>query len=743
MAQPERPNGGGTDGPRLPDTLGVGNLIWASPADLMRDNPAALVVNTESYNRISASFNVDQFDPPQVVKVRTYTSEGQEEIRLFVVDGHTRTKFASDNPNVIVDSFRFLQIPVRDVTVGQLRSPIIVPAGERERSQAALTMVQYLRAVIPPTIEHSQIAPERIAAHIIKGWRSMVGEDIAARFSAISALSLLEGSRVQIATDALLNQSLRSQREIMAGETTQERARLNKALLEMASIVRQTRLFKERIAEAAFMLVASGSQVIGGERESLRQIYGILHTPAVETRLEDLSIGEREQTRAELAQSLITAFKKFAGHGDKERIVSTLVQSIGDRNLTLDQVRGILSADTPQQKYDEFRQAKNLERVKGAYQRTQGAEEISDKELTLLDNLARKTHLEDRDVAPIVRVVTSGKEAVDSIDTNRAQIRTTRADLLSRGVDAPTIIGALNELDVLEARLLKSDSVQDVSRVTREAIGTIARIKATFDKEIAIHRTTSIINEVYGEKLGNGFGPQIRANIVTYILREVDPKNEAAVRQRINQLNGLDDDLQARVVNGDIRISAAQRMQEDRKNEAERAARRAATQQVTPAAPPQQTLPRATEPENRTVVPTSRPTIDVTALSQEPSVIPSSHNAGIRHITPAAPIETPATRQASEDRRKNLNNETLRQAVGSIRNTLRDIDLETADLTGETKQTLDAMLNEIGRLRFAHPDIVRVLEQDYPRLLRASARTIENTVLQEEENTSREKRTGI
>lgn len=33
-----------------------GNIRLASPADLMRDNPAALIVNRESYGRIVGNF---------------------------------------------------------------------------------------------------------------------------------------------------------------------------------------------------------------------------------------------------------------------------------------------------------------------------------------------------------------------------------------------------------------------------------------------------------------------------------------------------------------------------------------------------------------------------------------------------------------------------------------------------------------------------------------------------------------
>ena len=44
-----------------------GNLLVVDPADLMRDNPAALIINQESYERMLGFFSAGpdgQFDPP-------------------------------------------------------------------------------------------------------------------------------------------------------------------------------------------------------------------------------------------------------------------------------------------------------------------------------------------------------------------------------------------------------------------------------------------------------------------------------------------------------------------------------------------------------------------------------------------------------------------------------------------------------------------------------------------------------
>lgn len=77
------------------------NLIEVDPAILMKENPAALIVNNESYARMESYFSPVQLDPPQVCRVATFSADNDEVVRLFVIDGMTRTKFADDHRNLI------------------------------------------------------------------------------------------------------------------------------------------------------------------------------------------------------------------------------------------------------------------------------------------------------------------------------------------------------------------------------------------------------------------------------------------------------------------------------------------------------------------------------------------------------------------------------------------------------------------------------------------------------------------
>ena len=129
-------------------------LRRASPADLMRDNPAALIVNKESYRLMSSGFSPRRFDPPQVARVLTYSADGEEVFKDFIIDGMTRTKFADDNAARIEENNPGFLFRVNDVTQDVIGNPDVVPASERHDGQNALSLVQYLRAVIPPTVEH-------------------------------------------------------------------------------------------------------------------------------------------------------------------------------------------------------------------------------------------------------------------------------------------------------------------------------------------------------------------------------------------------------------------------------------------------------------------------------------------------------------------------------------------------------------------------------------------------------------
>lgn len=694
-------------------------LLAVDPAELLRDNPAAFIVNRESYELIGAHFSPQRFDHPQVTRVATFSATGEEAVRLFIVDGNTRTKFVNDHRQEIQKAHPDFAFQPRDVTESLIRNPKIVYPEERTQGQNKLTMLQYLRAVVPPTVEHSQIAPDRIAAHLINGWDNMVGAELSEKFSAIAALSFLQSPRVPIATDALLRQELSRQREIMSGETREERTRLDKALMEMASIIRQTKLLKEHVAESAFILVASGSPTIGGERTTYKQIYGLLHTPVVEARLADLNISQREQARAQLGQLLGEAFSRFAATPNRDQIINgVLIQALRDPKLNLDQARQVLSAERPGEIYDQIRQDINSGKLKEAYLRSTRKTEISELEAALVDNLGRKTHLDEREFATLVRSIDQAADTIAQAQRARTQLSQQREELLGSGVKPQTFADALIDIDKAQGALTSANSAQTVSMRARELRVALETVNNKITREVGMQRTGQLVDEVYGDRLQNGHGAIVRGRIIAFIASEfnkIDSSNEALVRQRINQLSGLSEELQTEVITGVRRLQSALAIQNQRLQ--------------TPAEQPRVT------PRRQFVEPPVQGLTGARPLETPPPAVP---------IVPEVDQDQVVLdRQAREERRKALNLQRLTDAMTSFTRILNTLDLEGTELSEPAKQQMDQLLKMVGKLRFDHPDIVRVLERDYPRLQEEIRRSRSLQVQQEAADTYNSTRTQI
>lgn len=349
---------------RLENGHKFNNTEWVDPAELMLDNPAALIVNREMYERMKRHFAPERLDPPQVVWVNTYSSTHGHVIRRFVVDGMTRTKFAADYKDLVFPEypgFDLKRLMVRDVTEAQMMDPTVVPITERLEGARALTMIQYLRAVVPPTVEHSQIAPDRIAAHLINGWENIIGADLAEKFPAIAALDFFSDRNVPTANKNDLRRYLDRQGELFVDEqplSREDRERLFNGLGDMAQILVETKLIDHKpIIESAFSLVSTKSPVIGGEKETTKQIYGLLHLPLVAAKIGQSAENNlaRVRRRDELGKTIMDLVARFAGTSQGETIVASVQEVLRNPDLKFEHVLVILRSDNPAQKYAEVR----------------------------------------------------------------------------------------------------------------------------------------------------------------------------------------------------------------------------------------------------------------------------------------------------------------------------------------------------------------------------------------------------
>jgi len=673
-------------------TIEIGKILCLDPAGLMNNNPAALIVNKESYQRMEAHFSPEQFDPPQVVKVKTFTSDSIGDIKYFVIDGLTRIKFISDHKNVALPdypNFNFEKIPVREVTQSLLKNPLVV---DKRGQQNALTMVQYLRAVIPPTIEHSEIASDRITAHLINGWGNMVGEQLSKKFSALAAISALTSPRVPTATDELLSHFLENQEKLFKEETKEERIKLQTALCEMGTIIRESKLFKEQILGAAFALVSKDSLVIGGEKEAQKQIYGLLYIPEVEKKLYDAfpQIGDQEGKRLQLAETISKAFKKFSQIPDGQRIINELHQVLKDQYLQFSHVVDIFNSSSPIERYEQVRKEVNRDRLLKYYLHTEKKYEVGNIESLLIDHFGKKTFLGENEL-PLL-AVTIGKRNLmwRNAEKFSHQLNTEREKLLKLGVKPELIDNPIKYIKAFYEENIAS--VQSLQRTSSKQFVNLEEMILESERRISYQiknqKMKEIIDEIYVEEQKTESWLVLKEKIFYFLHgQEIDFLSEEKelipiVRKKLMELKGLDKDLQSDVIGGQMTLGYATNIQKKRQ------------QGITDM--------RQFEDDYLTIPQVGR--IESKWSSHRPAM--SSKIPLKREIN--LPEEGVTT---EEETKKQIENQKLVKGTAVYRDLLYQLKLRFGELSQENKNEIDFMLKKLGRLRFNHQDIVTLIEK--------------------------------
>lgn len=673
---------------RRPETLVIENLIRIDPVELMRDNPAALIVNEESYQGMNTRFIIGKNDPPKVVRIISYSSEHGEVIRLFVEDGMTRTKFHADHKGQRrpeYPDYSFDTMLVADVTDDEIENTRVVRPEEYEetKKRGALTMVQYLRSIIPPTVEHAKIAPDRIAAHLINAWDNMTGE-ISNRYSALAALSLLSSPEAPIGNNTLLLRYLDKQPELMVGETLEERNKLKKALLDIAEVITQSTLVKQHVAESAFVLVSAQSPVIGGETEARRQIYGLLHTPSIERNLQrsfhELSV--REQKRDELDKVVTKAFNGIKGKPNNQQIIESIGEALRDNLLDYADLLKVVTSETPDITYAHIKRRVNVNRLSEAYKAIIGGSEGSENEQKLIANLGGVTYLPS-ELDLVTTAIQDAQVALTATTSLRIRLETERDALLTIGLKVEEIDQIIAETIRLSNWVLSTERVQTLNNRVRGKGGlqeTINRAMRNIEDRTLRFEIGQLADEVFTQELQTVSGGQIRGGLANYILRiasdpgdphRVDPKNKTQIKVRLTTLKELDKDIREKVISGEWRYVKALREQDGRRK---------------------QTI----DPQQDQV--TSQPDLAISIITPSP----------IDVVEPQV-IETveSADRQTVENIRKTKGNQTVRDLLEASSPILRQVDVDPTEIEDSTREIIDVFLREIGRIRFGHPDLVR------------------------------------
>lgn len=693
-----------------------GNLLKIDPVVLMQHNPAILIVNHEQYDRIHANFDKNRFHPVDAAWVTTYSSEDHRPVdELFVIDGMTRTKYAYDRKGE--DPF-FDAIDVQDVTLSELRSPLTVFPNEVRKGQTALTMEQYLRAVVPPTVEHSAIVDDRIAAHLIRAWEAMVGGEVASQFSALAALSLLANDQLPIATDAQLRRVLVERPALLGKIASDDRDRVKDALCTMASTIRQAKRTRREVAHAAYFLVASTSPVIGGQKEAQKQIYGLLHNPALEAKIAKVAAPglPTEQERIELARVLSSAFARFP---DNRLAMEDFIRACENPSLTLVQTIDVLSSPDPVRSYGELIKEINYSKLQREYLSRVKKEEPSRTERIIIENLGRQTNLPTF-LNSFVDGISIAERALETANQWKERFTREAGSLQKRGVRPQTIEQAMFKISEQEEKVLTTRTATALTQQVNELQRVLSKADEEIAKEVLEFQVGESIDEIYGKELAAGHGPLVRDRIVWHIIHseDINPANEWEVKRRLRDLKHLDEDLQTQVINGLMRMSTATSRQAERQ--------RAKTRERMPMPPAvfEGVFPVEKAPE----------AVSEVSSPAQPTVLRRQE------------IDITKTVESVAKRRVEINNQRVNEALNlygdPLARELRNIDLEPFELTRVNKERIGALETLLEKLRTGRLNAVYALDVTLPQREKQLEEIHKARVAQEMEETSRDTRTG-
>ncbi|MBI2009768.1 MAG: hypothetical protein HYS86_01180 [Candidatus Chisholmbacteria bacterium] len=396
-------------------------LVTVDPVELVRNNLASLVVNQARYRSfVEGGFSPALLDPPLVARV-LIPSGGVDEgtTRLLIVDGMTRAKYIADHigqrlPGYV--NFDFSRLTVRDGTEALLRDSLICPEGIFA-GQNGLTMVQYLRAVLPVTVEHEKIADQRIAAHLINAWRVLVGLDINEKFSAIAALSLLsQGYYTFNAVD--LHAALSSKDQFFTGESVEERRVTIEALATVAKVIQEAQLAPWKVAEAAFMLVGDAGEIVGGEAESRKQVYGLLKAHKIDEKLIKAfkSKGRMEAAREKLAEAVLRIYRTLSAHSDRQQVLVDVHAALEHPDLSYEQTLLILKDRDPSAAYRSAVEDTNAMKLEMFYRQTfdkLGAP-LSELEARFFSVMGGQERFDPNGMVTMVRVIHEASTFIES-----------------------------------------------------------------------------------------------------------------------------------------------------------------------------------------------------------------------------------------------------------------------------------------------------------------------------------------
>lgn len=125
---------------------------------------------------------------------------------------------------------------------------------------------------------------------------------------------------------------------------------------------------------------------------------------------------------------------------------------------------------------------------------------------------------------------------------------------------------------------------------------------------------------------------------------------------------------------------------------------------------------------------------DASTYAASQAVIPSSQ--------PSRPEELVINQDTLNEQRKRNNREKLQRLLQNITLGLRDVDLESQDITEVEKRAINDVVRRLGQIAYNHPDTPRVMTEHYPRALEDIKGLRDTQISNDREETDRDTRTG-
>lgn len=666
-------------------------ILWRDPDELLKDNPAALIINRDAYDGMKVHFSEARFlsSLPHIARVEIYAPGDKIEAEL-IIDGLTRTKFASDHKGKVLKeapNMKFDQIRIIDITDDLLKDERIVPEPERRENQTALTLVQYLRAVIPWTVAHQDIAPERIASYLINSWKGMVGYDLAEKFPALAALSFFANDRVNNHTEREFEKSLQRQERFVANEQKEERERLKRALCDIAEIIRKSNLRETDVEQSAYSLIGSRSAVIGGAKETQEQIFGLLRSEAFGNKLNREypdRLAEAEKIRLEFARALEEAFVRLSPDipgNDTAR--SEVRRALNDLSLSIDQTLQIITAYSPIKRYNEIMIDLNRQTLKRHYCTLVKRWSLMQTEDVLINNLGGHTHLNEFKLPEMADSIRTTASFLLQSQQWQEQLSTRSEDLTNRGVNKDTIERAVASMSQRQEAVLAADSLGILSERLKKLQETFAQFQREIGSEILQFEVGQVVSKLMEQELKTSGDPKLYKEIVWAVVHDknIDATDKVAVTRWIQGFKSLDPHIQDEVLLGSMPLIAALKVHRG--------------------------------PKSIVVPPlTIKP----------PELVPVSSL-----VAPVIEGQLPVSAEEIDRRRIERNIERLQREVIEAHLEPASRILATLDLAAEEvplplKKILGDAETAIEKLRGGHPNVVRVMDKTYRELLEENAR---------------------